>query len=198
MNYNQIYETVEKRFSHTDKQIKRFNHSKEVVKMALYLNEHLNLNLDIELVKITAILHDYGKNIPEDEQLKLLEKYLTVDEINHYKSYLPVVHSILGAYLVKDELQIDDDSIFDAIYYHTTGKKKMSTLTKLIYVSDAVELSRTYPNVEHYRRSCYEDLDKGVYEILKGSVESLKARNLPIENNTIEALRYYEEYLNEV
>ena len=57
----------------------------------------------IEKVKVAAILHDYAKVLPEEEQLLLLSKYLTKDEIEYYKDYLPVIHSILGAYLVKEE-----------------------------------------------------------------------------------------------
>ena len=39
----------------------RYEHSLAVAKVAVFLNEHLNLGLDSGKVYLTGILHDYAK-----------------------------------------------------------------------------------------------------------------------------------------
>lgn len=198
MNYHSLKELMEKRFSESEKTRSRYLHSLEVVKMALTLNETLKLNLDVEKVRISALLHDYAKVLPITEQKRLLHKYLAKRDALYYEKYDSVIHSIIGAYLVKEELKIDDAEIFDAIYYHTTGKKKMPLLTKLIYLSDAIEATRNYDGVEDLRRSALKDIDLGVFEVLKHTVTYLKDSSKDIEKNTLEAYLYYKEVMNEV
>ncbi len=195
MTYLKIKEIVEKRFKNNQK---RLIHSLGVVDMALELNEYHHLGLDPELIKLSGILHDYAKSLTIDEQIEKIGLFLSVEEVEYYKHYLPVVHSLLGRYLVEKELGIKNEEILDAIYYHTTGKPKMSLLTKLIFVSDAVERNRDYPNVEYFRNCCFQGLDYGVYQLLKGTIELIQNRNQLIEKTTFAAYKYYEEKLNEI
>ena len=198
MNYHNLEQMMIKRFSNNPKDQMRLNHSLYVVKMALKLNKHHNLGLDEELVKVTALLHDYAKVFDIDTQFKLIEKYFTKEQIDYYKEYPSLVHAFLGAYLVKDELNIQDEEIFEAIYYHTTGKKKMSLLTKLIYASDAIEESRNYPDVDMLREEVFKDFEYGIYLLIKHTILHLKDINKPIEQNTFDAYLEYKEVFNEV
>ena len=68
----------------------------------------------------------------------------------------------------------------------------------LIYVADAVEATRTYPGVDFYRSIVMQDFEKGFFAILKGTIDSLKKRGLPIQKMTIDTYNYYKEYFNEV
>ena len=194
MNYNEIFSLMEKRFSISEKTQERFKHSVRVVDMALEIKRHLKLNLDEEKIKIAAILHDYAKACPEEEQLLLLSKYVDYAKLMHYKDYPSVIHSILGAYLVKDELGIDDKEIFEAIAYHTTGKVGMGVLSKLIYVSDACEEGRTHKYASGFRTAAKLDLDYAVAVISAYTLFYLEDKNLPIEPNTLDLYNYYEEY----
>lgn len=198
MNYHNLEQMMIKRFSNNTKDQMRLNHSLYVVKMALKLNKHHNLGLDEELVKVTALLHDYAKVFDNDTQFKLIEKYFTKEQIDYYKEYPSLVHAFLGAYLVKDELNIQDEEIFEAIYYHTTGKKGMSLLTKLIYASDAVEESRNYPDVDMLREEVFKDFEYGIYLLIKHTILHLKDINKPIEQNTFDAYLEYKEVFNEI
>lgn len=198
MNYNEIFKIVEKRFLQSPKAIKRFEHCVRVVDMAVLLNDELSLGLDLEKVKVAAILHDYAKVLPEEEQLLLLSKYLTKDEIEYYKDYLPVIHSILGAYLVKEDLAITDQEVLDAITYHTTGCVGMSQLAKLIFVSDATETGRTHPLANAYRTAAKLDLDYATYIITAMTIDYLRKNNMRIEKNTFKLYQYYEEYYDKV
>ena len=198
MNYHNLEQMMIKRFSNNIKDQMRLNHSLYVVKMAQDLNKHHNLGLDEDLVKVTALLHDYAKVFDIDTQFQLLKKYFTKEQIDYYKEYPSLVHAFLGAYLVKEELNIKDAEIFEAIYYHTTGKKKMSLLTKLIYASDAIEESRNYPNVDKLREEVFKDFEYGIYLLIKHTIQHLEEINKPIEQNTFDAYLEYKEVFNEI
>ena len=197
MTYLEAYEITKKRFSHNDKDIKRFHHQEEVVKMALLLNERHHLGLDEEKIKLAGILHDYSKIHEDAEMVAILQKYMG-EKALEYKDYLPVVHSVLGYYEVQDELGITDEEILDAILNHTTGSPKMKKLSMLIYVADAVEATRNYPNVEYYREEALQDFENGFFAIIKGTIELLERRGLPIQEKTIQTYQYYKEHFHEI
>ncbi len=60
------------------------------------------------------------------------------------------------------------------------GKGGMSVLEKIIFVADAVEPGRTYPEAARLRKEAFDDLE-GVYEfILKWTVDDLnKKESIP-------------------
>ena len=198
MNYLDLYNLQKERFSINEKAIRRFNHQVKVVEMALYLNDLHHLGLDEELVKTAAILHDYSKIYDDEESIRRLSKYIGKEKAEYYRTYPAVIHGILGAYEVKDELGIDNPEIFDAIYYHSTGKPNLSPLSMLIYVSDAIDLGRTYEGVIEYRKAAYESLEKGFFMILDGTYHGILARGLALEKTTKETYEYYKEKLNEI
>ena len=196
MNYLDYYDIVKKRFSISEKAVKRFHHQEEVVKMALYLNQIHQLGVDIEKIKIAGILHDYCKIDDDTLCTKKLEKYLGADALR-YQAYPMVAHGILASFVIQEELGISDPEIIDAIYYHTTGKPQMSRLTQLIYVADTVEATRNYPGVDELRQCVIADFDKGTYCIIKAIYEYLMEKQLPIEENTKNAYLYYKEIFDE-
>ena len=57
---------------------------------------------------------------------------------------------------------IKDPEILSAIKYHTTAKPNMTLLEKLLYVSDFTEPTRSYPDIDFYRKTAREDIDRTV------------------------------------
>ena len=82
-----------------------------------------------------------------------------------------ILHGFAGAEFVRENyvlFEVDDEEILDGIKYHTTGSKKMSTLAKIIYLSDAIEEGRSWDGVEKIRALAKKDLD----EALKCEIDS--------------------------
>ena len=50
----------------------------------------------------------------------------------------------------------------NAVCYHTTGRKNMSMLEKIIYVADKIEDSRQYDEVEQLRELAKKDLTETI------------------------------------
>lgn len=176
---------------------KRYVHTLGVLEEALYLNKLFNLNLNEHDLQMSCLLHDYAKIYSFEKSIEMLRKYESNRTIEHLKKYPNVIHSVLGAHMVLEKYGVNKE-IFDAIYYHTTGKKAMSTLSKVVYVSDCIEKNRNFPNVEFYRNAVHRDLDYGVMEISKGTIELLEKNNEAIEPNTLETYEYYKELVNEI
>lgn len=104
----------------------------------------------------------------------------------------PVAHAFYGAYVAEYILKIDNQEIIDAIRYHTSGKAKMSTLGKLIFVADMVEKNRAYDGVDRLR-ALYNNGDFEICfrECLKEEVLHIVEKKSYIYKETLNAYDYY-------
>lgn len=191
MDYDLIKAQVQEKFSANEKSLKRFNHMEEVVKMALFLNKRFGFNVDENKIKIAGILHDYTKELTFQEAIKVIEKYLTGEELVIAKKSESVIHSITAYYIVKMELKIDDEEILQAILYHTTGSPQMSKLAELIFVADAIEETRSYKGVELLREAVLQDFYQGMLLIIETTLKHLKEKGWYINPKTIDTYNYY-------
>ena len=172
---------------------KRYYHSLEVANIALKLNEHLNLKLEETVVYLASILHDCAKLYSKDKLWDILVEFKDILNLESIKNYPSIWHSFAGKKVAKDFYNINDENILSAIFYHTTGKPNMTTLEKLIFVSDYIEESRTGDYVLVARKACFKNLNYGVYIVLKQMIEYLNSNNYDICSLTLDAFNYYKE-----
>ena len=154
---------------------KRFNHSLSVAHLAYKLaKKH---QLDHQKAYIAGLLHDIAKGIDKEESLALMKQY--------YPDYLDIgtyaYHQFLGEMIAKRDFDIQEEDILSAIKYHTTGKKDMTWLEKLIYATDTVDPLRGYDSTDLIN-AMYENLDSGFVTVLKANYEYLQIRNKTIDN----------------
>ena len=71
--------------------------------------------------------------------------------------------------------------------YHTTGRRGMSRLEKILYLADAIEPGRDYPPVDLLRRAAEEDLDKACILCMERSMEYVRSTGASVDPDTIEA-----------
>ncbi|MBC8595289.1 bis(5'-nucleosyl)-tetraphosphatase (symmetrical) YqeK [Qingrenia yutianensis] len=167
---------------------KRFNHSLMVCETAKELARMYGA--DEKKAEIAGLLHDCAKNFSKDEMFSLCEKYaIKLDEVT--KKQVGLIHAFLGAEVAKDLFGIDDDEIYDAIFYHTVGKPDMSLLTKIIYIADAIEPLRNYDGVEHLRELAHSDLDKALVYQIDITIKSVLKKGSLLHLNTVDTRNYY-------
>ena len=143
-----------------------------------------------EKAEIAGLAHDIAKNLSEIRMKERMNEYnIVLSDVEENNKDL--WHSIIGPIEAKDKLGIVDEEILDAIRWHTTGKKNMSILTKIIYIADMIEPNRDFNGVEDIRKITFENLDMGVYCGLTQSIEFLLAKNLLIDQETIGARNYF-------
>lgn len=141
--------------------------------------------------KRAGILHDVTKALTGTEQLKLCESYGII--LNHFEQNHPkLLHAKTGATIARAVFG-ENDAVYRAIYWHTTGTTGMHTLDKIVYLADYMEPNRDFPGVDELRALVAQSLDAGMLCGLRMSVEQLRARGSEVDPNSQAALRELEE-----
>ncbi|MBC3889645.1 HD domain-containing protein [Acetobacterium paludosum] len=177
MNWNEIESDLKNKLTK-----KRFLHTKNVVEAAKHLA--LKYGGDVEKASLAALLHDCAKYFSNDELLYYAENHhIKIDTVSHNDPQL--LHGPVGAVVAKDLYGIVDKEIQDAICYHTTGRKDMTTLDKIIYLADFIEKGRTYPGVEAIRKTALLNLDKATMQAMTNSICHVAQMGSLIHKSTI-------------
>lgn len=138
-----------------------------------------------------GILHDVTKILNGEEQLKLCRRYgMMISDLEQETPKL--LHAKTGAAVARHVFG-ENDAVFEAICWHTTGKADMSKLEKIIYLADYVEPNRDFEGVLPLRELAYRDLDAAMLLGLQMTVEQLKARKLKINEHSLAALCFLQE-----
>ncbi|MBO5936933.1 MAG: nicotinate (nicotinamide) nucleotide adenylyltransferase [Clostridia bacterium] len=145
-----------------------------------------------EKAYFAGLLHDIAKNMPKDEQLRLIEKggiTLTDAEKNNPALW----HAIAGECYLRCEMGITDPEILGSVRYHTTGKAGMSLMEKIIYIADYISAERNYPDVNVMRDlSLNHSLEKAsLYSLIYTFNKQTKLQGI-IHPDSVE---YYNELL---
>lgn len=165
----------------------RYEHTLRVVKTCQELSE--TYGADIEKVKVAALLHDSAKINGSKDIVEVAKKFnLLDDEIYLYNKAL--IHGPLAAKLAKEKYNIEDEEILDAIKYHTTGRKAMGLVEKIVFMGDFIEPNRSFDGINEIRRVSFIDLDRGLLLALNSNLEFLLKEGKLISKDTIEARNY--------
>lgn len=152
----------------------RYKHTLGVVDSALVLGK-IN-GVQKKQVEVAALLHDCAKNLSDDRLLKIARKrHIPVDVIMLHEPQL--LHGPVGAVIAREKYGVTDESILNAIRYHTTGRVGMDNLEKIIYLADYIEPGRNFPGIDKLRKTAAENLDKGVYMALSNTIEYVLKKN---------------------
>ncbi|MEE0946273.1 MAG: bis(5'-nucleosyl)-tetraphosphatase (symmetrical) YqeK [Acutalibacteraceae bacterium] len=162
----------------------RFTHSLCVADRAVELAKKYGANE--EKAYVAGLLHDITKNLSDEEQLQFFESSaIMLSDIEKVSS--KVWHSISGAAYIKNKLLIDDEEIVSAVRYHTTGKRDMTLLQKIVYIADFTSADRKYPDVDVVRGLADKNLDESIVYALRHTIVTLANKNKPIHPDTISA-----------
>jgi nicotinate-nucleotide adenylyltransferase len=161
---------------------KRYIHSKNVCDTAVLLAK--KFGADPKSAAVAGILHDITKECSLNEHIQLCQKYkIELDDIE--KNEIKLLHAITGAYYVKDIFSIEDNDIFNAIRYHTTGRAQMSVLEKIIYLADYIEPGRDFLGVDELRQRAFENIDDAMKLAFEMSIKEILEKNRQIHKNTL-------------
>ena len=167
----------------------RINHSVLVSKEAVRLAKiH---GIDAKKAETAGMLHDIMKDSSKEVLLQTMTGFgiiLSKVEQNAPKLW----HAIAGEIVVKNEVKIKDQDILNAIRYHTTARKGMSDLEKIIYLADFISEDRDYEGLEQIKAAINIGIAEGMKEALIFSINDLVSKSVPIHPDTVEA---YNEFM---
>ncbi|MGI6705214.1 MAG: bis(5'-nucleosyl)-tetraphosphatase (symmetrical) YqeK [Clostridia bacterium] len=163
---------------------KRYIHSLGVERTAVELAERFGA--DIQKASTAALVHDCAKAFSKEELLRLSRQYgLEIDP--YYIEEPELIHGALGAEIARERFEIQDKEILSAIAYHTTGKKNMTLLEKIIYLADLIEPGRDYPGVQEIRVKAMSDLDEALLAAFQSVISYVLANRNVLHPRTIYA-----------
>lgn len=160
----------------------RFHHVLRVEKTAIKLAK-MN-SVDVEEASIAGLCHDYAKQRPDKDFIKIIHSKKLNPELLNYGN--AIWHGVVGAEMVKDELGVNDEDILNAIRQHTVGAPYMTKLAQVIYMADYIEPGRDFAGVDKAREITSRDLGAGVAYQTKHTLDYLVDGNKPVYPGTIE------------
>ena len=168
----------------------RYEHTIGVMYTAAALA--MNYGEEIQAALTAGLLHDCGKYCSAEEQIQLCRKKNIA--LSDAEEQMPaLVHAKLGVYLAEHEYGITDQSVLDAIRWHTTGRPDMTLLEKIIYIADYIEPNRKLiPGLPEVRKLAFQSIDDAICLCSKNTVEYLRETGKPVDPMSIETYNFYD------
>jgi len=184
----------------------RYTHSINTALMCSELSKKYRLSREMsEKVFTAGLLHDIMKEGSGEELRHMVLQsergfgFNTGEpdpaEIDEPKLW----HAIAGAKYARDEMDILDTEILNAIRFHTIGRPNMSLIEKIVYIADKVSPEREYDGIAELRGIVLSQpvagdlsgLDLGVFIALKAGIRKTLRKNKLIPAYTLNAYNYY-------
>ena len=161
---------------------KRYKHTLGCVDMAGRLAKRYGA--DVSLARRAAYLHDIAKEMPYDEQLKLIQKFgiILCDTQKSEK----IIHAYTGAIIAEVDFG-ECAEVCEAIRTHTTASADMTLLQKIIWLADLIEDGRDFEGVSEIRRMAFENLSDALIMAYDRTLSFLREKKCEIDKGLIEA-----------
>lgn len=137
----------------------RFKHTMGVAEEAVDMA--LKYGTDPEAMFLCAIFHDYAKHLPHNDLVQMADELGVESDfvMDHAPSLL---HGHVSAEMARRDFDLNDETLLNAIRWHTVGRVGMTLEDKIIYLADAIEPYRDYPGVDEMRTAAEESLEKAI------------------------------------
>ncbi len=163
------------------------DHCKRVEQIAREMAAHHGI--DPEPVGVAALAHDAAKHFSSLEILLRVEEYdLDVTEFD--RSNAPILHGPIGAEMLRREDRLNEPSLYDAIYWHTTGNPSGGdALGHIVFLADKLDpiKLRRYPWQPELRELAQENLGAATAMFLSRNVARLLEDGKAVHPAAIEA-----------
>ncbi|MDR1256591.1 MAG: nicotinate (nicotinamide) nucleotide adenylyltransferase [Spirochaetaceae bacterium] len=117
----------------------RFIHSRNVALHSADLAGRFGI--DSGKAYFAGITHDICKELPDG----MMAEYALKDggEVTALEQSKPaLLHGRAAAILIQEKFGITDGGIIEAVRFHTTGRRNMGALAKIVYIADKIEAAR--------------------------------------------------------
>lgn len=108
------------------------------------------IQVDHDAAVTAGLLHDLFRTEENEELLECAGRYrINISDEQHDRPVL--LHGPVAAEYGKHELGIEDEDIYEAMYWHTTGRPGYCRVGQALYVADFSEPRRKYPEAVQAR-----------------------------------------------
>lgn len=128
--------------------------SDEKVSHCVFTAEYLSsfagsLGISHDEAVTAGLLHDFCRDLNKEEMLQQARAYrIPISESQMEKPSL--LHGPVSAEMCRREFGISD-AVYEAIYWHTTGRPGLEILGQALYLADFAEPTRKFPEAAEAR-----------------------------------------------
>jgi len=138
--------------------------------------------------RLAGLLHDLARLYSMPRLLAECEaRNMPIDAFERANPI--VLHARLGAELAREAFGIHDDVVLSAIRKHTVADPQMSRLDTIVYLADALEPGRDFPERADWAALARRDLDAALRCVLESSIDYQRAKDADVAPQTFAALR---------
>jgi len=131
-----------------------FRHVISVANLMAEIAEQAGVDKDQAVT--AGLLHDLFKATKGHELLEAADRYgIPIGPIHRDKPML--LHGPVAAEEARHVLGVSEPDIYEAIYWHTTGREKLGPLGRALYFADFSEPLRTMPESAEARQRLASD-----------------------------------------
>jgi nicotinate-nucleotide adenylyltransferase len=168
---------------------KRFKHSVSTAE----LSETMCIEYSQDSTKgyIAGLLHDIGRERPQDELIRLAGEEYAISEEEYRRPRM--LHGKAGSVIVKNEFGIRDSEILEAVAYHVTGNPGMGPLAVIVFIADYLEPERYYPTASLREQIGSISLEKLLCKVMNEIFAHLRNKGKQIATPALQLYRETEE-----
>ena len=147
--------------------------------------------VDPERARLGALAHDVARAMSDQQ---LLEQAARLDlPVGVIEKHAPVVlHGPVGAEILRREDGLDDEPLYQAVYWHTSAHPSLDSLGKIVFLADKLDpqkISR-YPYQPYLRELAFADLDRAILEFITRELISLAKQGKMVHPMMLETRNY--------
>ena len=161
-------------------------HIHRVQQVALELaHQH---GVDEEKTRLGALAHDIARAMKGEELLsKARELGIAVHSV---EARVPILlHGPVAAELLRRMDGLQDEEIYEAVYWHSTAHAGLGPTAKVVFLADKLDPQKAsrYPFLAELRDLAMKSLDRATYEFLNRELVSLLQRGELVHPISVEA-----------
>ena len=145
-------------------------------------------DVDEQKARLGSLAHDIARAM-KAEQLRSLAHELEIP-IHPVEDKLPLLlHGPVAAEMLRQLDGIDDPDIYDAVYWHSTAHKGLSSTGKVVFLADKLDPDKAgrYPYLPELKVIAVESLDKAIIEFLSRELVTLLQSGSIVHPASVEA-----------
>ena len=142
----------------------------------------------MERARLGSIAHDVAKAMSNKELLRQAARFeLPLNMVERHKPGL--LHGPVGAELLRQEDGIQDQSIYEAVCWHTLAHPELDDLGKIVFLADKLDPAKIkrYPFQPFLLKVAQDDLDRAVLEFVTRQIAAIMAAGRMVHPLMVEA-----------
>jgi predicted HD superfamily hydrolase involved in NAD metabolism len=147
----------------------------------------LRHGVDVERTDLGVAAHDLARALKGDALLDQARHYGL--RLHHVEQHAPLLlHGPVAALWLEREHGVADGEVLEAVRWHTTGRRGMSRLARVVFLADKLDPEKVErnPRLERVRLLATESLDRAILEYLNIELEHLLREGRLIHPEAIE------------